>query len=148
MPSGTPAHLFPEDMKEFVIESRKSPIYFIKKVWKLQPQTLRKDTRGKVELAIEEGRLHDISVEHFMYFRKKRDITWQQWVILLGVERALAGTSPQRISVRSGHGIGKALSSDDYVPTPDGRKRVDDIKMGDRLFGENGEDVKVLGTKN
>lgn len=108
MPTGFPDFKFPEDMKEFVRESRKSPIYFIQRVWKLTPQTVRKDFRHKIDEAIRENKLENIKQEYFLYFRKNMNITWQQWVILLAVEKALAGELPNRITVKSGHGIGKS----------------------------------------
>lgn len=41
-------------------------------------------------------------------------------------------------------GFGKALPNDSFIPTPDGWKRVGDIKVGDYLFGQNGKPTKVL----
>lgn len=55
-------------------------------------------------------------------------------------------------SVMSGGGIlsaatgfGKALPDDSFVPTPLGWRMVKEIKVGDELFGRNGQPVKVLG---
>ena len=55
---------------------------------------------------------------------------------------------PCLIARASGHGIGKALRPDDVVPTPLGARCVSDIRPGDLLFGENGDAVRVLGTRN
>lgn len=55
---------------------------------------------------------------------------------------------PCLIARASGHGIGKALRPDDVVPTPLGTRCVSDIRPGDLLFGENGDAVRVLGTRN
>lgn len=85
---------------------RKSPIFFIDKMWGLTPQPLRKKYRG-VETVIP---LKDIKKEWFEPFIKGKHIAWQQWVILLAVERSLLGIAQRRISVRSGHGIGKSAS--------------------------------------
>ena len=41
-------------------------------------------------------------------------------------------------------GIGKALPNSTIIPTPDGYKRVGDIKEGDYLFGQDGLPTKVL----
>lgn len=64
---------------------QKSPILFIEKVWGLIPE--RDNTK----------------------FIKGNNITWQQHDILLSVEEALK-TDKKRISVRSGHGIGKSTT--------------------------------------
>ena len=44
----------------------------------------------------------------------------------------------------AGTGVGKALPNDDPIPTPDGWKKVGDIREGDFLFGADGKPVKVL----
>ena len=41
-------------------------------------------------------------------------------------------------------GGGKAIPNYTIIPTPTGNKRVDEIKVGDYLFGKNGKPVKVL----
>ena len=41
-------------------------------------------------------------------------------------------------------GQGKALPNYTIIPTPNGYKRVDEIKEGDYLFGKNGKPTKVL----
>lgn len=50
---------------------------------------------------------------------------------------------PIQISIASGHGIGKALSLNTMVDTPIGRRRWGDIKVGDYLFGRDGQKTKV-----
>jgi phage terminase large subunit len=80
----------------------KSPIVFIGDVWGLVPQPLREGYVVGVNTNLE-----DIKVDWFLEFERGKHITWQQWVILLGVERGLRG-GRVRISVASGHGIGKS----------------------------------------
>lgn len=41
-------------------------------------------------------------------------------------------------------GTGKAIPNDTFIPTPNGKKRVGDIKVGDYLFGQDGKPTKVL----
>lgn len=103
---------------------QKSPILFIEKTWGITPQ--RENEK----------------------FVKGKHLTWQQHDILLAVEKAIIGHGSGRISVRSGHGVGKALDINDIVPTPNGFKSVGDICAGDYLFGDNGNHVKVLGVKD
>lgn len=48
--------------------------------------------------------------------------------------------------LRSGAtGTGKAIVHGTKIPTPDGWKVVEDIKIGDNLFDKNGKPTKVLG---
>jgi len=42
-------------------------------------------------------------------------------------------------------GGGKALPNDTVIPTPDGWKQVDEIKIGDYLFDRKGKPTKVIG---
>lgn len=44
-----------------------------------------------------------------------------------------------------GSGSGKALPNDTILPTPNGNKRVDEIKIGDYLYSREGKPTKVLG---
>lgn len=63
---------------------QKSPTLFIEKMWKLTPQ------------------------EKDQPFIKGKHITWQQMKVLRAVEKAITGEASNRISVASGHGIGKS----------------------------------------
>lgn len=55
------------------------------------------------------------------------------------------GARLKRFYLRSAAtGTGKALRDDDILPTPDGFRRVADIKPGDYLFGSDGNPTKVL----
>jgi hypothetical protein len=80
---------------ELVRKMISSPIFFIEKMWNLTPQPLTCKE------------LHTHTRTCYGTFERGKHITWQQHQILLGVERALRGEAPKRISVVSGHGIGK-----------------------------------------
>lgn len=41
-------------------------------------------------------------------------------------------------------GTGKAIPNDTIIPTPTGYKRVDEVEVGDYLFGQDGKPTKVL----
>lgn len=41
-------------------------------------------------------------------------------------------------------GVGKAIPNDTLIPTPNGWRKVGDIKVGDYLFGQDGKPTKVL----
>lgn len=41
-------------------------------------------------------------------------------------------------------GSGKAIPNYTIIPTPNGNRRVDEIKVGDYLFGQDGEPTKVI----
>lgn len=89
---------------ELVKQFRKSPIFFIEKMWRLVPQPLKPEYQERAKMC----NLSDYRADWFMPFEKGKHITWQQWVILLAVEKSLKFISPKKISIASGHGIGKS----------------------------------------
>jgi hypothetical protein len=76
----------PKLIEKIVNISRKDPKFFIKAMWGLGPQE-----KGKP-------------------FLKGSMYTWQQDAILEAVKRAVRGEGQKRISIRSGHGIGKSAT--------------------------------------
>lgn len=74
----------------------KSPIAFIKSMWGLVPQEL---------ICKQPEHIHNLRC--YQEFVKGVNITWQQHQILLGIEKAIKNEAPKRLSVVSGHGIGK-----------------------------------------
>lgn len=47
--------------------------------------------------------------------------------------------------VSGGTGVGKSVPNDTIIPTPKGFRRVDEIKIGDKLFDRLGKPTTVLG---
>ena len=82
--------------KELLKEWKQQPILFIKDIWGLVPQPL---------ICKEE---HNHNVKCFGEFEKGKHITWQQWLILQGIEKALRDEAPRRITIAGGHGFGKS----------------------------------------
>lgn len=91
-----------EDVKLYR-KFQRSPIFFIKTMWGLIPQPLKEDYKDIAKSVP----LKDYKAHWFKPFIKGKHITWQQWVILLAVEKGLRGEASKRITVKSGHGIGK-----------------------------------------
>ena len=85
---------------------QKSPIFFIKKMWGLTPQPLKPAYKEIAKITP----LDQFEADWFEPFEKGKHITWQQYVILLAVMKALANKAPRRITVASGHGIGKSAT--------------------------------------
>lgn len=100
------------DVNEY-LKLQESPIYFINVMWGLSPQPVKPEFSALVNLLVEQGHLDEIKVDHFI--AKSRDeciaeklFSWQQHVVLLAVELAIQGKASDRITVRSGHGVGKS----------------------------------------
>ena len=95
---------FSKEDIELYKKFQKSPIYFVEKMFGLVPQPIKeeyKDIAAQSELC-------DYKVEWFEPFVFGEQFTWQQFVILLAVEQAMAKKSKRRISIASGHGVGKS----------------------------------------
>ncbi len=92
---------------ELYRQFQSSPIFFVEKIWGLTPQPTKLEYKALVLKLIDEGRFDDILVEYFEPFIKGKHITWQQWLILKAIENAINNKGKKRISIKSGHGIGK-----------------------------------------
>lgn len=75
-----------QEEKKIISNWQRNPLEFVCEVWKLKPQK-----KGQI-------------------FEKDKHITWQQVEILEAVGRAIRGEDKKRISIRSGHGIGKSAT--------------------------------------
>jgi len=97
-------------------EMEKSSLYFVKQVWGLTPQKLKPEFKQQfldgLKLKDKEWDKFTIKVrpEWFLPFEEGKNITWQQALILFGVDKAIRGDIPLRISIVSGHGIGKSMT--------------------------------------
>lgn len=95
---------------ELYVKFQASPIFFIEKMWELKPQPVRKEFEITVQAFIDAENWQEIKADWFEPFIKGKHVTWQQWLILLQVEKALKGEAKKRISVVSGHGTGKSCT--------------------------------------
>src|SRR5215204_1750661 len=87
---------------------------FIEDNWNLVPQPVKPEYADRVAFLIRttwqewEEAKKQFRPEWFEPFEKGRNVTWQQWLILLSIEKAIAKQASMRITVSSGHGIGKS----------------------------------------
>lgn len=104
------------DLKE-VLEYAKmtaSPLYWIRVTYGLVPQRLKPEYESRYAIGLlMRGKAWDKFCESvrpywFQEYRAGLELTWQQSLALHGVEKALRGEVPARISIVSGHGIGKS----------------------------------------
>lgn len=107
------AEVLDEDVYAQMIDS---PIFFINMMWHLVPQPLKPEyaTQMKIgrTLSGEDWKSFSRSItkDWFEPFVKGTHISWQQWIILLSVEKALRKEAEHKLSVVSGHGIGKTAT--------------------------------------
>lgn len=103
----------PEEIEIFK-GMQKSSLYFVLLMWKLRPQPIKKEKEAEFNAMISlngeywEGAKLLIKADWFEPFEKGKHITWQQHLILLSVDKAMSGNASRKISIASGHGIGKS----------------------------------------
>lgn len=85
-------------------------MYFIKVMFGLVPQSVKPEYQYLVETLIADCSFDEILCEYFEPFEKTKNITWQQYKILLAVEAAIKKLAPSKISVSSGNGVGKSTT--------------------------------------
>ena len=79
-------------------------------MWTLTPQPIKPEYSDLVLSLVERKEFDQIKREYFERFEKGKHITWQQWLILISIENELVkGSRNIKISVSSGHGIGKSV---------------------------------------
>lgn len=113
---------------ERMVSYRKSIRRFIKDMWGLEPQPVKPEytvawtevclsTHGEWEEAkkrVSAEWFGDFDTVHKKWrwysFEKGKHLTWQQNLILIGIEKAVAGQASRKLSTVSGHGIGKSAT--------------------------------------
>lgn len=86
---------------------QKSPFPFIEDMWGLVPQPVKPEFKERFNIYFEDRRYDEITEDFFEPYIEGKHLTWQQFLILKAVENAVRDKGKPRISVRSGHGIGK-----------------------------------------
>lgn len=95
-------------------EMQGSPLLFVRMMWKLKPQPVKDEYRVELEgllmLTWEdwESAKKSIAAEWFQPFVKGKHVTWQQWLIFVCIEKGIREEASKKISIASGHGIGKS----------------------------------------
>jgi hypothetical protein len=97
----------PKAIIERMEEYGESPFPFLKDMWGLIPQPVKKKMQERFNIYFEDKRYDEITEDFFEPFIEGEHLTWQQFLILKAVENAARDKGQKRISVRSGHGVGK-----------------------------------------
>lgn len=102
-----------EDVKEYA-KMEASCLYSIRQMWGLVPQPLKAEYRVRFQIGLLlRGKDWDkfcesVQPHWFEEYREGFHITWQQALICYGIDKAIKGECSMRISIVSGHGIGKS----------------------------------------
>lgn len=116
------------DHAKKLAEYRRSIRFFIKEMWGLTPQAVKPSyaekyaalerstgetwERMKLEVTADWFGTYNTDTRRYDWygFVKGQHYTWQQNLLLLGIEKAMAGDAQRKLSVVSGHGTGKSAS--------------------------------------
>ncbi len=85
---------------------QKSPLFFVEKMWGLVPQPLKPEYVERIKTCP----LEEVEVFWFEDFMPGKHLTWQQYLLFVSVERALAGNGSRKIAIESGQGVGKTAA--------------------------------------
>ena len=75
--------------------------------------------------------------KHYGIYDPRDDLQRESIKFLKGSEHQLG------LNLRTGYGKAEPLST--KIPTPNGYKYMGDLKIGDKVFGSNGNPIKVIG---
>ena len=89
-------------------EYANNPLKFIEDMFWLTPQKVLPEYETLLEDCRKTGDYGRINTKMFQPFTKYENLTWQQVEIVLAVARAIRWEDKKKISVKSGHGIGKS----------------------------------------
>lgn len=99
---------------EIYSKMEKSSLYFILQTWGLVPQPVKKEYQARFSIGLlMKGKEWDKFCENvkpfwFEEYKPGLMLTWQQSLVCYGIDKALRGECSLRISIVSGHGIGKS----------------------------------------
>lgn len=122
--------LHSQDDREYYEKLKSSPIFFIKECWGLEVQPVKKQYEKQLHKIVNGTKTHQdwerekemISANWFgdydyeanewnwVEFKKGKHISWQQYLLLVGFEKAINGKAKKTISIASGRGTGKSTS--------------------------------------
>lgn len=92
---------------------RESPLFFVRMIFKLTPQKVKPEYQADFDRVLRTTFLdweiakREVKGYWFEPFVKGKEITWQQYLILICIEKAVNGEAIKKLSIASGHGIGK-----------------------------------------
>jgi hypothetical protein len=95
---------------ELYIQWQENPLKWVCDIFNLRPQQVKAEHKEKYDLAVSDRKFSEFKAGWFEPFIKGEEVTWQQIAILLAVGAAVQKKALPRISVRSGHGIGKSTT--------------------------------------
>lgn len=95
---------------DLYIEYQENPLKWVCDMFKLRPQKVKPQYLHAYNDAVAANKFDTFKKGWFENFVKGEEVTWQQTAILLAVGAAVKRKAVPRITIRSGHGIGKSTT--------------------------------------
>jgi phage terminase large subunit len=129
-------------------EYQSSPFRFFEDAYGLTPQKPKQHAQKRMQFLFlcPASMFNDLAstfaLDDFEEFEKGKEITWQQTILLIAIQRAYTEKDfPKKIAVKSGRGTGKAVALGTLIPKiVDGNiifTEARDIKIGDTILGKD-----------
>jgi hypothetical protein len=105
-----------DDTKAY-LNMRRSFIFFIKQVWGLSPQQVKEEYQERFNEGLKKTDkdwdkfCKTVTPAWFEKYKPQSELTWQQSLIGYGIDKFIKKECSPRISIVSGHGIGKSTIS-------------------------------------
>ena len=106
-----------EEQARIYLKMEQSIIYFVAQAWGLIPQPIRPEYQTRWELGLLlnfedwDKFCKGVTKDWFEPYVEGLHITWQQSLVMYGIDKSIKGECSDRISIVSGHGIGKSCLS-------------------------------------
>jgi len=95
---------------ELYIKWQGDPLQWVCDMFNLRPQGVKEEYQTLYDAAVADRKFYEFKAGWFKPFVKGEEVTWQQTAILMAVGAAVQKKALPRISIRSGHGIGKTTT--------------------------------------
>lgn len=100
---------------EIYARMEQSIVYSVAQIWGFVPQPVKPEYQTQFAIGLlmkgDAWKSFCEGVQPFWFedYQEGLHVTWQQGLVLYGIDKALKGDIPLRISIVSGHGIGKSM---------------------------------------
>lgn len=97
------------------LKMEQSCLYAIRQIWGLVPQPLKPEYQARFTIGLLlrhkawDNFCESVKPSWFVDYKEGLHLTWQQSLACYGIDKAIKGEASSRISIVSGHGIGKSM---------------------------------------
>lgn len=104
-----------EEQARIYLKMEHSIIFSVAHIWGLVPQPVKSEYQARFSLGLKLNHenwdrfIKTVTKDWFEPYQDGLHLTWQQSLVFYGIDKALKNEASTRISIVSGHGIGKSM---------------------------------------